>query len=174
MHKNLVQSFVKHLLIYVAVVGIFYNVLLSSSMAGGLEPVPDLQKAVNKVRSLYVGENLSFLADTEYKVHKYYYQIQSKTQKLEILDEVKGHFEKAVTKAEEKYDEGEDDISQSSITKLKLGLASTLNDIIQLKSEEKIAWLSLASVLKDDSFPEREMLESVIVPVEFKFDRNNH
>ena len=38
-------------------------------------------------------------------------------QKLEILEEVKEYFEKAVTKTEEKYDSGEEEVSQSSIIK---------------------------------------------------------
>ena len=140
----------KSLLTYIAVILSTYTVFLSSSMADGLQPLPDLQKAVEEVRSLYMGEELLFLADKEYQVRKYYYQIQSKTEKLEILKEVKGHFEQAVTKAEEKFDSGEEDVSQSAITKLKLGLAGTLNGIIELESEVKVAQLSLAMIFKDN------------------------
>lgn len=169
MFKNTTRNFMRHLLIFVAVILCISTVCLSSLMAGGLEPLPDLQKAVMEVRSIYAGEDASFLADKEYRVQKFYYQVQSKTQKLEILKEVKGHFEKAVTKAEEKYDSGEEEVSQSAITKLKLGLAGTLNDIIELESEVKLARLSLASIFKDNSFPAREMLDSDIKPADFKF-----
>ncbi|MBT3923446.1 MAG: TolC family protein [Nitrospina sp.] len=170
MCKKLKRNLIKPLPKYIAVVFLICAVLISNSMAGGLEPLTGLQRAVDKAGSLYDGNDVLVLADKEYQVQKYYYQVQSKTQKLEILNEVKGHFEKAVTKAEEKFDSGEEDVSQSAITKLKLGLAGTLNSIIELESEIKIAKLSLALILKDSSFPDREMLDSNIEPVQFKFD----
>ena len=160
----------KSLLTYIAVILSTYTVFLSSSMADGLQPLPDLQKAVEEVRSLYMGEELLFLADKEYQVRKYYYQVQSKTEKLEILKEVKEHFETAVTKAEEKFDSGEEDVSQSAITKLKLGLAGTSNDIIELESEVKVARLFLASIFKDNYSIDGGMPDSDIEPVDFKFN----
>jgi hypothetical protein len=169
MYKNTIRHLMKPLLKFIAVIFCTLVIFISSSTAGGLKSLPDLQKAIEEVHSLYAGKNRSFLADKEYQVRQYYYQVQSKTQKLEILNEVKGHFEKAVTKAEEKYDSGEEDVSQSAITKLKLGLAGTLNDIIALESDIKIARLSLALVFKDNSFTDREMLDNNIEPVEFKY-----
>ncbi len=160
----------KSLLTYIAVILSTYTVFLSSSMADGLQPLPDLQKAVEEVRSLYMGEELLFLADKEYQVRKYYYQVQSKTEKLEILKEVKEHFETAVTKAEEKFDSGEEDVSQSAITKLKLGLAGTSNDMIELESEVKVARLFLASIFKDNYSIDGGMPDSDIEPVDFKFN----
>ena len=160
----------RSLLTYVAVILSTYTVFLSSSMADGLQPLPDLQKAVEEVRSLYMGEELLFLADKEYQVRKYYYQVQSKTEKLEILKEVKEHFETAVTKAEEKFDSGEEDVSQSAITKLKLGLAGTLNGIVELESEIKIARLFLALIFKDNYSIDGGMPDSDIEPVDFKFN----
>ena len=50
----------KSLLTYIAVILSTYTVFLSSSMADGLQPLPDLQKAVEEVRSLYMGEELLF------------------------------------------------------------------------------------------------------------------
>jgi len=170
MNKNMIRDLMKSLLTYIAVILSTYTVFLSSVMAEGLEPLPDLQKAVKEVRFLYIGEDLSFLADKEYQVRKYYYQIQSKTEKLEILKEVKGHFEQAVTKAEEKFDSGEEDVSQSAITKLKLGLARTSNDIIELESEVKVARLFLASIFKDNYSIDGGMPDSDIEPVDFKFN----
>ena len=170
MNKNMIRDLMKSLLTYIAVILSTYTVFLSSVMAGGLEPLPDLQKAVEEVRFLYIGEDLSFLADKEYQVRKYYYQIQSKTEKLEILKEVKGHFEQAVTKAEEKFDSGEEDVSQSAITKLKLGLAGTLNGIVELESEIKIARLFLALIFKDNYSIDGEMADPDIEPVDFKFN----
>ncbi len=72
----------KSLLKYMAVILATYTVFLPSLMAGGLEPLPDLQKAVEEVRSIYIDEDLSFLDDKEYQVRKYYYQIQRKTEKI--------------------------------------------------------------------------------------------
>ena len=166
----MIRNLMKSLLKYMAVILATYTVFLPSLMAGGLEPLPDLQKAVEEVRFIYIDEDLSFLADKEYQVRKYYYQIQSKTEKLEILKEVKGHFEKAVSKAEEKFDSGEEDVSQSAITKLKLGLAGTSNDIIELESEVKVARLFLASIFKDNYSIDGGMPDSDIEPVDFKFN----
>jgi hypothetical protein len=87
------------------------------------------------------------LADLLYQVQDYYYQLQSKNEQLSIAKEVQGHFEKAVNKAEEIFDEGEEDISQSDITKLKLGLSGTRNDVITLNSEIRQASLSLNDLL---------------------------
>ena len=142
----------------------------SSSLAGGVEPFPGLQKAVQDIRSQYKGEDLSLLAEKEYQVRKYYYEIQSKMQKMEILEEVREHFEKAVTKAEEKYDSGEEEISQSSITRLKLGLAGTLNDIIELDSEITVARLSLADMFNENYSVDAAIHDSVIIPIGFKFN----
>jgi hypothetical protein len=160
----------KPLVTSLAILILFSTIFPSSSLAGGVEPLPGSQKAIEDIRSLHKGEDLSFLAEKEYQVRKYYYEIQSKMQKLEIMEEVKEHFEKAVTKSEEKYDSGEEEVSQSSITKLKLGLAGTLNDIIELDSEITVARLSLADMLNENYSVDAEMLDSVIEPVDFKFD----
>ena len=105
-----------------------------------------------------------------FEAKKFYYQIQYQNQKLRILKEVKGHFEKAVDKIEEKYDEGEEDISQSEITKLKLGLAGTLNDIYEVETDLQISRLSLSESLGNKYPLNTELLEPDIVPVAFEFD----
>ena len=160
----------KSLITNFAIVILFFSLFLNSSLAGGVEPLPDLPKMVEDIRSHHKGEDLSFLAEKEYQLRKYYYEIQSKIQKLEILEEVQEHFEKAVTKAEEKYDSGEEDVSQSDITKLKLGLAGTLNDIVELNSDLKVARLSLADMFKGGYSADAEMRDSVIKPVDFDFN----
>jgi hypothetical protein len=170
MHKNTLWSVMKPLISNFAIGILLSSFFLNSSLAGGIEPLPELQKMVNDIRSRHKGEDLSFLAEKEYQVRKYYYEIQSDMQKLEILEEVKEHFEKAVTKAEEKYDSGEEDISQSDITKLKLGLAGTLNDIVELDSDIKVARLSLTDMFKEDYSVDAEMRDSVIKPVGFEFN----
>lgn len=168
MYKKSLRGFTKPLLASFSVFVLISTFFVFSSWAGGVEALPGLQKAVEEMRSLYKGKELPFLAEKEYLLHKYYYQVQSKTQQLDIRDEVKGHFEKAVTKAEEKFDAGDEDVSQSSITKLKLGLAGTLNDIIELESEIKVARLSLAGMFGYSA--DAEMPDSDIKPVNFKFN----
>ncbi len=158
------KLFVKNLTIL-----LFFAVFHTSSFAGGLPPIPVLQQAISDIKSLHKGKELTFLAEQEYQVQKYYYEIQSKMQRLEVLDEVKKHFEKAITKAEEKFDSGEDDISQSAITKLKLGLAGTLNDIISLDSDIKVARVSLAGMFNEGYSTDAEMSNPEIEPVIFDY-----
>ena len=101
-----------------------------------------------------------------YQAKDFYFQILSYQEELNVVHEVRKHFEKAVSKAEENFDKGEDNVSQSSITKLKLGLFGTLNDIAGLESAIAQSRISLAQLvnrgertnLKDDrilpgSFP---------------------
>jgi hypothetical protein len=170
MHKNTLWSFMRPLVTKLAILILLSTLFLSSSLAAGVTRLPGLQKAVEDIRFHHKGKGLSFLAEKEYQVRKYYYEIQSKMQKLEILEEVKEHFEKAVTKSEEKYDSGEEEVSQSSITKLKLGLAGTLNDILELDSDITLARLSMADMFNENYSVDAEMSESVIYPVDFKFD----
>ena len=88
MHKNKWWSIMKPLVTNLAILILLSTFFLSSSLAGGVEPFPGLQKAVQDIRSQYKGEDLSLLAEKEYQVRKYYYEIQSKMQKMEILEEV--------------------------------------------------------------------------------------
>ena len=142
--------------------------IASVCFAGGNEPIPSL----NNILHSFIPDksNLPAEHEREYSIKKFYYQIQYQSQKLKVLNEVKGHFEKSISKAEEKYDEGEEDISQSDITKLKLGLAGTLNDKFGVEANLQISRLSLFEALKKKYEPEAELLEPNIVPVEFDFD----
>ena len=169
MHINKFSAVIKPLLAHLSILFLSLTFFISSSLAGVVEPLPGLEKAIEELHFLYKDKELSFLVEKEYQVQKYYYEIQSKTQKLEILEEVKEHFEKAVAKSEEKFDSGEEDISQSAITKLKLGLAGTLNDIIELDSDIKVAFLSLTRILKLHYSVDIKLRDSEIKPVDFKF-----
>ena len=169
MHINKFSAVIKPLLAHLSILFLSLTFFISSSLAGVVEPLPGLEKAIEELHFLYKDKELSFLVEKEYQVQKYYYEIQSKTQKLEVLEEVKEHFEKAVTKSEEKFDSGEEDISQSAITKLKLGLAGTLNDIIELNTDIKVAFLSLTRILKVHYSVDIELRESEIKPIDFKF-----
>ncbi len=144
---------------------------VSTSFAGGVKPIPSLTNILDVARSSFSGKSSSRpLEGVLFEIKKLYYQIQYQDQKLEILNEVKGHFEKSVSKAEEKYDEGEDDISQSDITKLKLGLAGTLNDIYEVETDLQISRLSLSETLNNKYSPDAQLIEANISPVEFEFD----
>ena len=169
MHINKFSAVIKPLLAHLSILFLSLTFFISSSLAGVVEPLPGLEKAIEELHFLYKDKELSFLVEKEYQIQKYYYEIQSKTQKLEILEEVKEHFEKAVAKSEEKFDSGEEDISQSAITKLKLGLAGTLNDIIELNTDIKVAFLSLTRILKVHYSVDIELRESEIKPIDFKF-----
>ena len=169
MHINKLLGVIKPLLAHLSILFLLLTFFISSSLAGVVEPLPGLEKAIEELHFLYKDKELSFLVEKEYQVQKYYYEIQSKTQKLEVLEEVKEHFEKAVAKSEEKFDSGEEDISQSAITKLKLGLAGTLNDIIELNTDIKVAFLSLTRILKVHYSVDIELRESEIKPIDFKF-----
>jgi hypothetical protein len=141
--------------------------ICSISYGGGIEPIPSLNNILRS--SISDKSSLPTAQEIEYSIKKFYYQIQYQDQKLQVLNEVKGHFEKSITKAEEKYDEGEEDISQSDITKLKLGLAGTLNDIFEVEADLEISRLSLFEILKSKYEPEAELLEPDISPVKFDF-----
>jgi hypothetical protein len=142
--------------------------IASVCFAGENEPIPSLNNILNSF--IPENSNLPTEHEREYSIKKFYYQIQYQSQKLKILNEVKGHFEKSISKAEEKYDEGEEDISQSDITKLKLGLAGTLNDKFGVEADLQISRLSLFETLKNKYEPEAELVEPNILPVDFDFD----
>ena len=112
-------------------------------------------------KAFHSPEEVTFL------VKKYYYQIQAQLEQLDIAEEVQGHFEKAVSKSEEMFEEGEDEVSQSDITKLKLGLSDTLNDIVGLKHEMHVAKLSLGRLIGRELTPEIRIVEKDVLPVEF-------
>jgi len=152
--------------------GIILVLLLFSvnlSHAGEIKPIPSLNEILEKAHSYSIGKNTPF-HEIEYSIKKFYYQIQYQAQKLEILNEVKGHFEKSISKAEEKYDEGEEDISQSDITKLKLGLAGTLNDIYGVETGLRISRLSLNNILNNEFQINAELLAPDISPLKFKYN----
>jgi len=142
---------------------------VSFSSANEIKPIPSLNKILEKSRSYSVGKNTSF-HELEYAIKKFYYQIQYQDQKLTVLNEVKGHFKKSISKAEEKYEEGKEDISQSDITKLKLGLAGTLNDIYEVETGLKISRLSLTDMLNNEYQINAKLLNPIILPLKFEYD----
>jgi len=150
----------------------FYSAILlvfsvhPSEGGGGVFTVPPLDKiiplAIEKNQ-----ESTKSASEIKYLATLYYYQIQFKANQLGVAEEVKKRFGTAIEKAEEKYEEGEGDVSQSDITKLKLGRAGSLHDIIKLKNAIHIAKLSLAELTGLDLTQESELEEGTIQPVDF-------
>ena len=147
---------------------VFLLLTSSISSANRIKPIPSLVLILEKIRSSPVNKNTSFY-NLEYSIKKFYYQIQYQEQKLEVLKEVKEHFEKSISKAEEKYDGGEGDISQSDITKLKLGLAGTLNDIYGVETDLKISRISLSDTLNNEYQINAKLLNPYILPLKFEY-----
>lgn len=115
-----------------------------------LDSLPSLDQALKMSVAQYSDSKPSVTispSDGTFEVKQNYDLILARREQLEISKEVKGHFEKAVTQAEKKFEEGDEDISQSAITKLKLGLAETLNDISQFNNDIALAQIRLEKYL---------------------------
>lgn len=68
-------------------------------------------------------------------------------EQLKVSRKVRNHFEKAIKGANKKLEKGEGEVTQSALTKLKLGLAGSLNDISQFQSDIALAQLHLEKIL---------------------------
>jgi outer membrane protein TolC len=110
-------------------------------------PTPDKRLTLDKLPSLEQALKMSHTRNYA-EVTQNYSLILARREQLEISNEVKGHFEKAVNQAEKKFKEEDGDITQSAITKLKLGLAGTLNDISKFNSDIALAKLKLEKYLR--------------------------
>ncbi len=136
--------------------------------------IPTLDAAVKIAQERQRSKNSSYgdLSKNQMagKVKDFYYQIQYQREKLKISKEVEGHFEKALKGATEKFEKGEGEVEQKDLTMLKLGLAGTSNDVIQLESGLAIARVSLGDLLGREFSPESKIAEEHISPLEFKLD----
>jgi hypothetical protein len=111
-----------------------------------LDKLPSLEQALEMSVFQYSPEKsstITFPLDVALEVRRNYDLILARREQIEISVEVKGHFEKALKEAEKKFEAGDGDISSSSVTKLKLGLAGTLNDISGFNSDIALAQLRL-------------------------------
>lgn len=137
-----------------------------SEGGGGAFTIPPLDKIIPLATENKLNSSRS-ASENKYLTAKYYYQIQYRTNQLGVAEEVKGRFETAIEKAEERYEKGEGDISQSDITKLKLGHTGSENDVIKFKTEIHISKLALAELTGLDLSQESTLEEDLIQPVEF-------
>ena len=113
-----------------------------------LDKLPSHEQALEMSESRYSAEKPpAKILDVALEVRRNYDLILARREQLEISVEVKGHFEKAVKQAGKKFESGDEDISLSAITKLKLGLAGTLNDISRFNSDIALAQLRLEKYL---------------------------
>jgi hypothetical protein len=135
-----------------------------------LGKLPPLDQALDMSVSQYSSDRLSTAIpqlDIALEVKRNYDLILARREQLEISKEVKGHFEKAAVQAEKKFEEGDEDISQSAITKLKLGLAGALNDISQFDSDIALAQLRLEKYMGVRWAQEVDISEPKCQPVDF-------
>ena len=148
-----------------------------SAQTAVLKQLPSLEETLRLARNHHShkcrssGANKSILSKAElvYQVKKSYYGVQANYEQLKISEEVKEHFEKAVTAAEEKFETADGDITQSAITKLKLGLSGTLNDLAQFESDKKLAQLRLGRLIGREIHDDVEMAERSLEQLKFPF-----
>jgi len=146
------------------------GIILSSCQGtrGESMPTPDKPPTLDKLPSLEQVLKMSHSRDSA-EVMRNYSLILARREQLEISNEVKGHFEKAVTQAEKKFKEEDGDITQSAITKLKLGLAGTLNDIVKFNGDIALAKLKLEKYLRIRWAEQVDISEPKFHPVEFPY-----
>jgi hypothetical protein len=109
------------------------------------------------------------LSEVLLEVKRNYDLILARREQLEISREVQGHFEKALTQAEKKFEEGDEEVSQSAIIRLKLGLTGTLNDIIRFQSDIALAQLHLEQYLGVTWAENVDLSGPIFRPVDFPF-----
>ena len=108
-------------------------------------------------------EHITFL------VKKYFYQIETKVEQLDTAIEVRGYFQKAVEKSKEIFDSGEGDVSQADLTKLKLGLSNTLNNIIDLEHDIQIGKLNLGKLINQELRDGNDITVTDPIPIDFPY-----
>jgi hypothetical protein len=118
----------------------------------------------NKTDSKYLPpENITFL------VKKNFYQIETQMEQLDTAKEVRGHFQKAVEKTKEIFDSGEGDVSQADLTKLKLGLSNTLNNIVDLEHGLAIGKLNLGKLINQELRGDNDIILTDPIPIDFPY-----
>ncbi len=131
---------------YLKTIGLFSLLVIlqtTGAIAGGLDSVKPLPGLKDAIQSAIKQHSATDKVLAEYEVSKYYYKLLTRREQLEISDEVKGHFETAVTKANERMESEDGEVTQSAITKLKLGLSGTNNDISNFNADIQKARLHL-------------------------------
>jgi len=108
-------------------------------------------------------EHITFL------VKKYFYQIEIQVEQLDTAKEVRDHFQNAVEKSKEIFDSGDGDLSQADLTKLKLGLSNTLNNIIDLEHDIQIGKLNLGELINQELRDGNDITVTDPIPIDFPY-----
>ena len=108
-------------------------------------------------------EHITFL------VKKYFYKIETQVEQLDTEKEVRDHFQKAVEKSKEIFSSGEGDVSQADLTKLKLGLSKTLNNIIDLEHDIQIGKLNLGKLINQELRDGNDITVTDPIPIDFPY-----
>ncbi len=135
----------------------------------GLEQLTDLAlKKSLKSSDLQKSNNLE-VQKIIFSVKQNYYEILAREEQLLISKEVQGHFEKAIKKAEEKFENEDEEVTQSAITKLKLGLSGAKNNINKFNYNKDIATINLSKLLACKSKLKLSENNNNLKPVEFNY-----
>ncbi len=137
------------------------------TMGSAQEILPNLKKILVLVSKKLQNPTPFEKRQNHYHAKELYYRILSNRNQLDVVAEVKSYFEKAINKAETKFNEGDDSVSQSDVTKLKLGLSGVLNDIIELQSEIDRSRISLEIWIGKAIPTNFDMEEKKINPLDF-------
>jgi hypothetical protein len=118
----------------------------------------------NRANSKYLPpEEITFL------IKKYYYQIGTQVEQLATAREIQVHFQKAIDKSTEIFDSGDGDVSQTDITKLKLGLSNTLDNIIGLEHDLQIVKLNLGMLINQELREGNDISTKDPIPIGFSY-----
>jgi hypothetical protein len=139
-----------------------------SKPASSLQEIIEIALDINS-KGLLINNSLP-REDVIFLVKKYYYQIQTTLEQLATAKEVRGHFQKAVKKSEETFEEGDGIISQSDITKLKLGLSDILSNIADLEYDLQISRLDLGKLINRELKSISDIGKIDPFPVTFLYD----
>ena len=133
--------------------------------ANSYNKLPPLEQLLERGKVQISGLSSSVVAE----IQTQYDLILVRREQLKISREVKGHFEKAIKEAEKKFEKADEEITQSAITKLKLGLAGTLNDIARFESDIALAQLHLERNLGIHWIHPVDLSGSKLHPVDFPY-----
>jgi len=136
-----------------------------SAQTETIKVLPSLEESIKLAHS----HHPQTTAELDYQVKENYYGIQVKYEQLKISEEVRAHFEKAVSEAEKKYEADDGDVTQSAITKLKLGLSGTLNDLIQFENDKKLFQLRLGRLLGREIHEDLNIGDQSLKALEFPY-----
>jgi len=139
-----------------------------SEQATSLQEIIELALDIN-TKGLSINNSLPS-EDITFLVKKNYFQIQTKLEQLATAKEVRGHFQIAVKKSKDTFEQGDGIISQSDITKLKLGLLDILSNIADLEYDLQIARLDLGGLINQELKSNSKIGKVDPFPIKFAYN----